>query len=87
MAIKRNHVIQRLTQTASVNVVPAEPFPNKQANSVGAALAAGGTDNNQAQHVIQRLALTSSVIVVPAEPFPHKCVPTIGHQDLLGDVV
>ena len=49
MAIKRKHVIQRLALISSVTMVPAEPFPNKQANSVGAALAAGGIDENQAQ--------------------------------------
>ena len=49
MTIKRNHVIQRLDLTSSLTVVPAEPFLNIQANSVGAALAAGGIDDNQAQ--------------------------------------
>ncbi|MGR0280404.1 hypothetical protein ACUM5Y_15350 [Marinomonas dokdonensis] len=78
MTIKHNHAIQRLTQTSSVTVVSAEPFPNKRANFVGAALAAGGIDDNQAQSCHRGLTQTSSVTVVPAEPFPHKCVPTIG---------
>ncbi len=49
MAINRNHVIQKLTQTSSVTVVPTEQFPNIQVNSVGAASAAGGIDGNQTQ--------------------------------------
>ncbi len=49
MTIRRKHVIQRLAKTSSGTVVPAEPFSNIQANSVGAASAAGGIDDNQAQ--------------------------------------
>ncbi len=35
MTIKRNHVVQRLTQTSPVTVVPTEPFPHKCVPTIG----------------------------------------------------
>ena len=35
MVAKRKHVIQRLAQTSSVTVLPAEPFPHKCEPTVG----------------------------------------------------
>ena len=51
MTTKHNQVFQRLAQASSVTVVPSEPFPHKCVPTffVGAASAAGGIDDNQAQ--------------------------------------
>ncbi len=35
MAINRKHVIQRLAQTSSVTLVPAEPFRHKCVPTIG----------------------------------------------------